>query len=87
MTLVTNQVILGTAQTLLCSPSTSPQRVIVHNNEASQEILVGPNGVTSSTGFHVDGKEEREFILFPGESLYGISAGASSVSIMIQKQN
>ncbi len=86
MTMLTRQVTLGTAQTLLCNPATSPQRVIIHNDASSQEIFVGPDGVTSATGLHVDGKEEREFLLYPGESLYGVSVGPSAVSVMIQKQ-
>ena len=89
MTLITKQIIVATTPTLLCNPSTSPQRVVVHNNATSQEIFVGPDGVTTLTGLHVDGKEEREFVLFPGQSLYGISAvppSGSTVSIMIQTQ-
>ena len=89
MTLITKQVVLASTQTLICNPSTSPQRVIVHNNATSQEVFVGPDGVTTLTGLHVDGKEEREFVLFPGQSLYGISAVPPSgaiVSVMIQTQ-
>ena len=87
MTLITRQVILNTTQRLLCDPDTSPQRVIIHNDASSQEIFVGPDGVTTATGLHVDGKEEREFLLYPGESLYGIANGASTVSVMIQTQS
>jgi len=86
MTLITKQVTLGTTQSLLCNPATSPQRVIIHNNASSQEIFVGPDGVTTATGLHVDGKEEREFLLYPGESLYGIANGSHTVSVMIQTQ-
>lgn len=60
------------------------QRVTIHNNEASQQIFIGDSGVTTSNGVHLDGKEERQITLNPGEGLFGIAAHTSSVSVMIQ---
>ena len=61
------------------------QRVTVHNNESSQQVFIGASDVTTSTGVHLDGKEERQITLNPGEGLWGISANTNSVSVMIQK--
>lgn len=85
MTLTTAQISVTTAATLLCAANAQSQRVTVHNNEASQQIFIGASDVTTSTGVHLDGKEERQITLNPGEGLWGISANTSSVSVMIQK--
>lgn len=85
MTLTTAQISVTTAATLLCAANAMSQRVTVHNNEASQQVFIGDSGVTTSTGIHLDGKEERQIILNPGEGLWGVSANTNSVSVMIQK--
>ena len=61
------------------------QRVTIHNNENSQQVFIGDSGVTTSTGIHLDGKEERQITLNPGEGLWAISANTGSVGVMIQK--
>ena len=85
MTLSTAQISVTTSPTLLCAANAMSQRVTVHNNEASQQVFIGPSDVTTSTGIHLDGKEERQITLNPGEGLWGISANTGSVSVMIQK--
>lgn len=87
MTISTSQISVGTVATLIAGPDEMPQRVILHNNEASQQVFVGNGDVTTANGLHVDGKEEQVFTLNPGESLYGVCAiGTNSVSVMIQRQ-
>lgn len=85
MTLSTAQISVTTSPTLLCAPDDMSQRVTVHNNEASQQVFIGASDVTTSTGIHLDGKEERQIILNPGEGLWGIAANTSSVGVMIQR--
>ena len=85
MTLSTAQISVTTSPTLLCAPDDMSQRVTIHNNEASQQIFIGASDVTTSTGVHLDGKEERQITLNPGEGLWGISANTNSVSVMIQR--
>lgn len=85
MTMTTAQISVTTAATLLCAANSMSQRVTVHNNENSQQVFIGDSGVTTSTGVHLDGKEERQIILNPGEGLWGISSNSNSVSVMIQK--
>jgi hypothetical protein len=83
--MTTAQISVTTAATLICAANAQSQRVTIHNNETSQQIFLGDSGVTISTGIHLDGKEERQIILNPGEGLWGVSANTNSVSVMIQK--
>ena len=85
MTMTTAQISVTTAATLLCAANAMAQRVTIHNNEASQQVFIGDSGVTTSTGIHLDGKEERQTTLNPGEGLWGISANTNSVGVMIQR--
>ena len=85
MTLSTAQISVTTSPTLLCAANAMSQRVTIHNNENSQQVFIGDSGVTTSTGVHLDGKEERQITLNPGEGLWAISANTGSVSVMIQK--
>ena len=86
MTLTTAQYTLGTAAIQIVAPDDMPQRVTVHNNESAQQVFLGNDSVTTSTGIHLDGKEERQITLNPGESLFGISTGSHSISVMVQTQ-
>jgi len=85
VTLSTSQISVTTTPTLLCAPDDMSQRVTLHNNESSQQVYIGDSGVTTSTGIHLDGKEERQITLNPGEGLWGVSANTNSVSVMIQR--
>jgi len=86
MTVTTAQFSIGTTATRIVAPDDMAQRVTVHNNESGQQVYLGCEAVTTSTGIHLDGKEERQITLNPGESLWAISAGSYSVSVMIQTQ-
>ena len=86
MSLVTRQVTLGTAPTELAGPDVMAQFVTVHNDSSAQQVYVGGPAVTLSNGFHIDGKEEHTFTLYPGDALYGVASGSDIVSIIIQKQ-
>ena len=86
MTLTTAQYTLGTAAIQIVAPDDMPQRVTVHNNESAQQVFLGDASVTTSTGIHLDGKEERQITLNPGESLFGIASGSYSISVMVQTQ-
>lgn len=87
MTIITQQITVGTASVLLAGPDDMAQRVIIHNADSSQQVFIGGSDVTISNGLHVDGKEERELTLNPGEALYGVSNNSYLVSVMIQKQD
>ena len=87
MTLSTQQFTVTTARQMIVTGSPSGQRVTVHNNESAQQIFIGGADVTTSNGLHVDGKEQKDLILNPGESLYAIAASSYVISVMIQKQD
>jgi hypothetical protein len=87
VTIFTAQITVGTARVLLAAADDSAQRVTLHNNDSAQQVFIGGSDVTTSNGMHLDGKEERQITLNPGESLYGIAGGSYVVSVMIQKQD
>ena len=86
MTIATAQYTLGTARIMIAGPDDMAQRVTVHNNESAQQVFLGGSDVTTSNGIHLDGKQERQITLNPGEALYGVSTGSHAISVMIQKQ-
>jgi len=86
MTLTTAQYTVGTAAVQIVPPDDMPQRVTVHNNDNAQQVYLGNASVGTATGVHLDGKEERQITLNPGESLFAISAGSHQISVMIQTQ-
>ena len=67
-------------------PDDMPQRVTIHNNESAQQVFLGNASVGTATGVHLDGKEERQITLNPGESLFAVAGGSYSISVMIQTQ-
>ena len=87
MTISTQQYTLGTARIVIAGPDESSQRVTVHNNESAQQVFLGGDNVTTTNGIHLDGKQERQITLNPGESLYAVSTAAHVVSVMVQKQH
>jgi len=87
VTLSTQQFTVTTARQMIVTGAPSGQRVTVHNNESAQQIFIGGADVTTSNGLHVDGKEQKDLTLNPGESLYAIAASSYVISVMIQKQD
>jgi hypothetical protein len=86
MTIVTAQTTVSTSAVEIAGPDVMAQFVTVHNNSSNQQVYVGGSNVTTSNGFHIDGKEEHMFTLHPGDALYAVSSGSDTVSIIIQKQ-
>lgn len=86
MTLTTAHYTVGTAAIQIVPPDDMPQRVTIHNNDSSREVFLGNATVGTATGIYLDGKEERQITLNPGESLFAISTAPHSISVMIQTQ-
>lgn len=86
MTLQTSQFTVGTAAMLIAGPDVMTQFVTIHNDNANQQVFIGGSDVSTSNGFHVDGKEEHSFTLYPGDALYAVSSGSDNISVIIQKQ-
>ena len=87
MTISTQQYTIDTARVMIAGPDNSSQRVTVHNNESSQQVFLGGDNVTTANGIFLDGKEERQITLNPGESLYAVSTSPHVISVMVQKQH
>jgi hypothetical protein len=86
MTISTAQFTIGTAVKQIVQQATMPQRVTIHNNDSSQQVYIGNINVTTSNGLHLDGKEERQIMLNPGEGLFAVSDGDRSIGVMVQTQ-
>ena len=84
--ITTAQYTIGTAVTLIAPADDMVQRVLIHNNDSALQVFLGGASVTTSNGVHLDGKEEREITLNPGEALYAVAAADRSISVMIQTQ-
>lgn len=57
--------------------------VNVRNNDATatNTVVLGPSGVTTSTGYTLPGGSSIQVRMKPGESLYGIRGTANSVVV------
>lgn len=77
---------IGTTVTMIVPADDMVQRALIHNNDAALQVFLGGADVTTSSGMHLDGKEEREITLNPGEALYAVATADRSISVMIQTQ-
>lgn len=77
---------IGTTVTMIVPADDMVQRALIHNNDAALQVFLGGADVTTSSGMHLDGKEEREITLNPSEALYAVATADRSISVMIQTQ-
>lgn len=76
MIIAEQHTVAGTA-VLLVSASIGFRVVNVHVT-SNQPLYIGPAGVTTSTGFYIDKNSGvTQYVLSPGDSLYGISGGTT----------
>jgi len=60
-------------------------RIHVHNNDNTNNLVLGASDVTSSTGLLLPKLDSLELILNPGETLWAVSSGAPiTVSWLVQ---
>lgn len=88
MAVTTNNVSVGTTATELCGTNPKRRRLYIKNVHSSK-AYIGPSGVTTSNGFHVDADET---IVISNDSpsdcsaknaFYAVlSSGTGTVSIM-----
>lgn len=74
---------------LLVAPTYQPQRVLIHNLESgtNKEVYLGNENVTVLGSVELNPDVFFEITLDPGDALYGICAGSTTVGVMIQKQD
>ena len=65
---------VGTAAVMIVSPHSQPQRVIVHDHtkNASRDLYIGGDDVSTSNGLHILQTESQEIMLPPGKGLFAI---------------
>ena len=75
MTIITNVFSVGTAVVQVASPDDNPQIIMLHNHDhsSSDDLFIGPIGVTAANGFHVPKTETLTLHLGAGDSLFAVS--------------
>ena len=86
MTIITNVFSVGTAVVQVASPDDNPQIIMLHNHDhsSSDDLFIGPIGVTAANGFHVPKTETTTVHLAAGDSLFAVSDGGSIVVHVLQ---
>jgi len=77
MPLQTAQYTVGTAAIKVLSSQSNPTQVLLHNAEKTINhyiYLGGSSSVTTETGIHMDGSDNYQMVLQPGNSLWAIAA-------------
>jgi hypothetical protein len=77
MPLQTAQYTVGTAAINVLSAQSNPTQVLLHNAEKQTThyiYLGGSSSVTTQTGIHMDGSDNYQMVLQPGNSLWAIAA-------------
>lgn len=64
----------------LNTASTSGQKIVVKNSHATDAVILGPSGVTTTTGLSLAAGATVTVELGPGEVLYGIRSGSNTIT-------
>ena len=88
MAIVTGQLSVGTATpTKVNNPDVNPARLHVHNNDNTNNLLIGNGSVTVNTGMIVPKLDSIELVLNPLEIVYLLaSSGTITVSYLMQTE-
>jgi len=81
------QFTIGTAPVKLIDSKGSPTQVLLHNAEKQTThyiYLGGSSSVTAETGIHMDGSDNYQIILQPGNALYAIAENNYDLHMMWQ---
>ena len=87
MAITTGQLSVGTTAVAVNVPNVMPMRIHIHNNDVTNNLLVGNGNVTSSNGLVLPKLDSIEFVLNPNEVVYLIaSSGTISASYLAQTE-
>lgn len=64
---------VGLTATLIDSRSTMASFFMVHNDDNTDAVYIGPAGVTTSTGLQLAKSERLDMVLHPLEELYAVA--------------
>ena len=85
MPLSNSQVTVGTAVTLIVATNSNPILVHLHLHDNTDNVYIGNESVTTSTGLRLVKQDSFEMSLMPGNALYGIiTSGSATVSVIKQ---
>ena len=76
MAIFSGQLTVGTAATVIPKTCVMPWTLELHNDDNSDEIYIGPEGVTTTTGMQLNKLERLELSLAPLDYLYAVSTKA-----------
>jgi len=83
MAVTTGQVSVGTQRVQIAGSSANPYKVIIHNMSATQNLFLGNETVTATTGLEIHSHETLSLDVSPLDGLYVISAsGTHDISWM-----
>lgn len=78
---------VGTAATMIDTTASMPFRLMIHNNDNTDAVYLGGEGVTTTTGMTLAKSERIELVMYPGETLYAVSTKEGhSISWLKQQQ-
>lgn len=89
MAITQSAIAVSTTAVLLAAPDFQPQRVTLHNLESgtNKEVYLGNASVTVLGSVELNPDVFITLTLDPGDALYGICAGSTTIGVMIQKQD
>lgn len=87
MAIVTGQLSVGTATpTPVNNPDVNPLRIHVHNNDNTNNLVVGGSAVTANNGLILPKLDSIDLIVAPNDVLYLLSSnGTITASYLVQR--
>ena len=87
MAITTGQLSVTTTPVAVNVPNVMPMRIHIHNNDVTNNLLVGNGNVTSSNGMILPKLDSVELVLNPNEVIYLVAAsGTISASYLAQTE-
>ena len=87
MAISSGQLSVGVTAVAVNVPNVMPLRVHIHNNDVTNNLLIGNAGVTAATGMILPKLDSVELILNPNEVVYLIaSSGTITASYLVQTE-
>ena len=81
MAMTTGQATVGTALVQIAGPFGASATIHLHLHDNTENGFIGPNGVTTSTGYRLQKPVHVDLDLGQGDALYGIaSSGTHTIS-------
>lgn len=77
---------VGTAATLIDATAPMPFKLMIHNNDNTDAVYLGGEGVTTTTGMTLAKSERIEFVMYPGELVYAVSTKAGHAISWLKQQ-